>query len=101
VRAQYPSVPVVSASDDPAARKLEAAGSQLIKFSTRNTCLSQFEHVDGTLTKKPRSQRYHEFLDGMRVGRDLYSGFLARFVQVRVLMMLSEALAATQDAALG
>lgn len=62
------------------ARKLEAAGGQLIEFGTRNTCLSQFDHVDGTLTKKPRSQRYHEFSDGMRVGRDLYSAFLARFV---------------------
>ena len=62
------------------ARKLEAAGGQLIEFGTRNTCLSQFDHVDGTLTKKPRSQRYHEFSDGMRVGRNLYSASLARFV---------------------
>jgi putative transposase len=62
------------------ARKLEAAGGQLIEFGTRNTCLSQFDHVDGTLTKKPLSQRYHAFSDGTRVGRDLYSAFLARFV---------------------
>ena len=62
------------------ARKLAAAGGQLIEFGTRNTCLSQFDHVDGTLTKKPLSQRYHEFSDGTRVGRDLYSAFLARFV---------------------
>jgi putative transposase len=62
------------------ARKLEAAGGRLIEFGTRNTCLSQFDHVDGTLTKKPLSRRYHEFSDGTRVGRDLYSAFLARFV---------------------
>jgi putative transposase len=62
------------------ARRLDAAGGQLIEFGTRNTSLSQFDHVDGTLTKKPRSQRYHEFSDGTRVGRDLYSAFLARFV---------------------
>jgi hypothetical protein len=34
----------------------------------------------GTYTKKPLSQRYHRFPDGTRVGRDLYSAFLARFV---------------------
>jgi len=63
------------------ARKAEAAGGQLIAFATRSTCLSQFDHVDGTLTRKPLSQRYHAFSDGTRVGRDLYSAFLARFVQ--------------------
>jgi putative transposase len=63
------------------ARKLKAAGGELIEFGTRYTCLSQFDHVDGTLTKKPLSQRYHEFADGTRVGRDLYSAFLARFVR--------------------
>jgi hypothetical protein len=62
------------------ARKLAAAGGQLIEFGTRNTCLSQFNYVDGTLTKKRLSQRYHEFSDGTRVGRDLYCAFLARFV---------------------
>jgi hypothetical protein len=46
------------------ARKLEEAGGQLIEFGTRNTCLSQFDHVDGTSTKKPRSQRFHQFSDG-------------------------------------
>jgi putative transposase len=61
--------------------KLKAAGGELIEFGTRYTCLSQFDHVDGTLTKKPLTQRYHEFSDGTRVGRDLYSAFLARFVE--------------------
>jgi hypothetical protein len=31
--------------------------------------------------KKPLRQRYHQFPDGTRVGRDLYSAFLARYVQ--------------------
>jgi hypothetical protein len=30
--------------------------------------------------KKPLRQRYHQFPDGTRVGRDLYSAFLARYV---------------------
>jgi putative transposase len=61
--------------------KLKAASGELIEFGTRYTCLSQLDHIDGTLAKKPLSQRYHEFSDGKRVGRDLYSAFLARFVE--------------------
>ena len=49
-------------------------------FGTRSTCLSQFDHVDGTLIRKQLSQRYHAFSDGTLVGPDLYSAFLARFV---------------------
>jgi putative transposase len=60
--------------------KISAAGGELIEFGTRNTCLSQFCHLRGTYTKKPLSQRYHQFPDGTRVGRDVYSAFLARFV---------------------
>jgi hypothetical protein len=43
--------------------------------------LVRFCHVDGTYEKKPLKQRYHQFPDGTRVGRDLYSAFLARDVQ--------------------
>lgn len=60
--------------------KLAAAGGELIEFPTRTTKLSQFCHVGGTYTKKPLKQRYHQFPDGSRVGRDVYSAFLARFV---------------------
>jgi hypothetical protein len=49
-----------------------ATGGELIAFATRNTCLSQFCHVDGTYEKKPLKRRYHQFPDGTRVGRDLY-----------------------------
>jgi hypothetical protein len=31
--------------------------------------------------KKPLKQRYHQFADATRVGRDLYCAFLARYVQ--------------------
>jgi hypothetical protein len=60
--------------------KLKAASGALNEFATRTTCLSQFDHTEGTFTKKPLKQRYHEFPDGTCVGRDLYSAFLARFV---------------------
>ena len=60
--------------------KLTAAGGEMIEFATRTTCRSQFDHVDGTFTKKPLSQRYHQLPDRTRVRRDLYSAFLARFV---------------------
>jgi putative transposase len=60
--------------------KFKAAAGSFDEFSTRTTCLSQFDHVDGTYTKKPLKQRYHQFSDGSRVQRDLYSAFLGRFV---------------------
>jgi hypothetical protein len=63
-----------------------APGGELIEFATRNTCLSQFCHVDGTYEKKPLKQRYHQFPDAMRVGRDLYCAFLARYVRMVVSM---------------
>jgi hypothetical protein len=40
-----------------------ATGGELIEFGTRNTCLSQFCHVDVTYEKKPLRQRYHQFPD--------------------------------------
>jgi hypothetical protein len=45
--------------------KLNAAGGELIDFGTRQTCLSEFGHVDGSYTKKPPSRRY----TGSRTGR--------------------------------
>jgi hypothetical protein len=58
-----------------------ASGGELIAFATRNTCLSQFGHVEGTYEKKPLKPRYHQFADATRVGRDLYCAFLARYVR--------------------
>jgi hypothetical protein len=57
-----------------------AHACRLIEFPTREA-LSQFNHEDGTYTKKPLSQRHHEFSDGSRIQRDLYSAYLASFVQ--------------------
>jgi putative transposase len=55
-----------------------ATGGELIEFATRNTCLSQFCHVD---KKKPSSSGISSFRTERRVGRDLYCAFLARYVQ--------------------
>jgi hypothetical protein len=62
-------------------RKAESAGAEMIEFSTRTTRLSQFSHETGEYVKKPLSQRKHVFSDGTWVQRDLYSAWLARFVE--------------------
>jgi len=64
-------------------RKAASAGGRLEQFSTRTTKLSQFDHTTGEYVKKPLSQRIHYFGDGTTaaVQRDLYSAFLARFVE--------------------
>jgi hypothetical protein len=61
-------------------RKAASAGASVIGFATRTTKLSQYDHTTGICRKKPLSQRYHEFPDGSRVQRDLYSAWLARYV---------------------
>ena len=63
------------------ARKAESAGAEVIEFPTRSTRLSQFSHDTGEYARKPLSQRFHAFADGTRVQRDLYSAWLARFVE--------------------
>ena len=60
--------------------KKEDAGGGVIEFNTRTTKLSQFDHMSGNYVKKPLSQRQHTFADGTVIQRDLYSAFLARFV---------------------
>lgn len=62
-------------------RKAESAGASVVEFSTYHTKLSQYDHVTGECHRKPLSQRYHEFPDGTRVQRDLYSAWLARYVE--------------------
>jgi hypothetical protein len=68
-------------------RKAERAGGELIAFSTRETRLSQYDHTTREYVRKPLSQRTHIFGDGVTlpIHRDLYSGFLARFVESNVL----------------
>ncbi|UEM07289.1 hypothetical protein JL101_032905 (plasmid) [Skermanella rosea] len=61
-------------------RKAASAGASVVEFATRTTRLSQFSHDTGGYVRKPLSQRWHVFADGSRVQRDLYSAWLARFV---------------------
>ena len=60
-------------------RKAENAGGSFQKFSTRKTALSQ-THLDGTRIKKSLSQRVHRDSSGFEMHRDLFSAYLARFV---------------------
>jgi hypothetical protein len=62
-------------------RKAESAGGRMVEFGTRETRLSQYDHQTGHYVKKPLSQRWQVFGDGTRVQRDLYSAWLARFVE--------------------
>ena len=59
-------------------RKLGYYGEQLIKIDTSEAKASQFNHFDGTYTKKSLSQRWNDFdgVDGVKIQRDLYSAFL-------------------------
>ena len=60
-------------------RKAESAGGSFQKFSTRNTALSQ-THLSGERIKKSLSQRVHRDVTGVVMHRDLFSAYLARFV---------------------
>jgi len=62
-------------------RKVARTDAAVIEFSTRTTRLSQFSHETGEYVKKPLSQHKHVFTDGSWVQRDLYSAWLARFVE--------------------
>jgi len=61
--------------------KAESAGGAVVEFSTRSTRLSQVCHGCGTLKKKPLSERWHVCDCGVVAQRDLYSAFLARYVE--------------------
>ena len=61
-------------------RKAESANGSFQKFSTRKTALSQ-THLSGERIKKTLSQRVHRDITGkIEMHRDLFSAYLARFV---------------------
>lgn len=62
-------------------RKAESAGAAVIEFPTHSTRLSQMCHGCGKIARKPLSQRWHVCACGVEAQRDLYSAFLARFVE--------------------
>ena len=56
-------------------RKLGYYGEKLIEINTFESKASQFNHFDGTYTKKSLSQRWNDF-NGIKIQRDMYSAFL-------------------------
>ena len=56
-------------------RKLKYFGEELIEINTYKAKASQFNHFDGTYTKKTLSQRWND-VNGIKIQRDLYSAFL-------------------------
>lgn len=56
-------------------RKLKYFGEELIEINTCEAKASQFNHFDGTYTKKTLSQRWNDF-NGIKIQRDMYSAFL-------------------------
>lgn len=63
------------------AYKAASAGGRVTMFSTRHTKLSQYDHKTGSYTRKPLRQRQHIFADGGTVDPEIYSAWLARFVE--------------------
>jgi len=60
-------------------RKAESAGGEVVHLNTQRLKMSQYDHVSGTYTKKPLSQRWHPLDQSATwVQRDCYSAFLAK-----------------------
>ena len=66
-------------------RKAENAGGRVIEFSTYGTKLSQTCHQCHAVKKKPLSERWHRCPCGIEAQRDLYSAFLALYIDNEVL----------------
>ena len=63
-------------------RTVASTGGTLIEVPTRSTQLSQYCHGCGERVKKPLSQRWHHCPCGIGpIQRDLYSAFLAAYLQ--------------------
>jgi putative transposase len=67
-------------------RKAENAGGSFTKFSTQKTALSQ-THLTGERIKKSLSERVHHDQSGIVMHRDLFSAFLARYVDENQLSL--------------
>ena len=61
-------------------RTVASTGGTLIEVSTRSTKLSQFCHGCGQFVPKPLWQRWHHCPCGVSAQRDLYSAFLAAYL---------------------
>lgn len=67
-------------------RKAESAGGSFTRFSTQKTALSQ-THLTGERLKKSLSARVHYDQTGIVMHRDLFSAFLARYVDENQLSL--------------
>ena len=61
-------------------RTVARTGGTLVEVPTRSTKLSQFCHGCGQVMPKPLWQRWHECPCGVSAQRDLYSAFLAAYL---------------------
>ncbi len=61
-------------------RTVASTGGTLVEVSTRTTKLSQFCHGCGQFVPKPLWQRWHDCPCGVSAQRDLYSAFLAAYL---------------------
>jgi len=67
-------------------RKAESAGGSFVKFSCQKTALSQ-THLTGERIKKSLSERVHYDKSGFVMQRDLFSAYLARYVNQDELLL--------------
>jgi putative transposase len=73
-------------------RKVESTGGSFTQFSTQKTALSQ-THLTGERVKKSLSERVHHDQTGIVMHRDLFSAFLARYVDENQLSLQDALLA--------
>lgn len=69
-------------------RKLGYFGQPLLKISTQKVKASQYNHIDGTYTKKTLDERWNELQyqgQSLPIQRDLYSAFLIQHVNSATL----------------
>jgi len=78
-------------------RKAENAGGQVVEFPTYSTKLSQTCQC-GRVEKKPLKQRVHKCQCGVHAQRDLYSAFLAKYIDPdRNVLQVNQVLSAWCD----
>jgi hypothetical protein len=63
-------------------QKLQYQGKELHRVDTWSVGASQYCHLDDAYKKKPLSKRWHDFDDGSKVQRDMYSAFLLMCVNL-------------------
>ncbi|MEK7485467.1 MAG: zinc ribbon domain-containing protein, partial [Planctomycetota bacterium] len=78
-------------------RKAESASATVVEMNTRTTKLSQTCHC-GRIQKKKLSERRHECECGVSAQRDLYSAYLARFVDEKNVFHADQAISSWSSA---